>query len=68
MKFSKVLPEGIMFPYGFGLLPSTKAEDGDPFDVLVLSDEPMFPGCQVQCRIVGVLKANQREKGEQEPQ
>jgi hypothetical protein len=33
--------------------------------VLVLSDEPMFPGCQVECRIVGVLKAKQRENGKQ---
>jgi len=65
MKFSKVLPEGMMFPYDFGFLPGTKAEDGDPLDVLVLGDEPMFPGCEVQCRFVGVLKAYQRENGEQ---
>jgi len=65
MKFSKVVPEGMMFPYDFGFLPDTKVEDGDPLDVLVLSDEPMFPGCEVQCRIVGVLKASQRENGEQ---
>jgi inorganic pyrophosphatase len=31
----------------------------------VLSDEPMFPGCEVQCRIVGVLKANQCENGKE---
>jgi len=65
MRFSKVLPEGMMFPYDFGFIPNTKAEDGDPLDVLVLSDEPMFPGCQVDCRVVGVLKANQRENGEE---
>lgn len=33
MKFSKVLPEGMMFPYDFGFLPNTEAEDGDPLDV-----------------------------------
>jgi inorganic pyrophosphatase len=65
IKFSKVLPEGMMFPYDFGFIPHTKADDGDPFDVLLLSDEPMFPGCQVGCRIVGVLKAKQRENGKQ---
>jgi len=65
MKFSKVLPEGMMFAYDFGFLPVTKAEEGNPLDVLVRSDEPMFPGCEVQCRIVGVLKANQRENEEQ---
>ena len=65
MKFSKVLPEGMMFPYDFGFIPGTKANDGDPLDVLVLSDEPMFPGCEIECRIVGVLKATQRENGKE---
>ncbi len=65
MKFSKLLPEGMMFPYDFGFIPNTKAEDGDSLDVLVLSDEPMFPGCELQCRIIGVLRANQREKGKE---
>jgi inorganic pyrophosphatase len=65
IKLSKVMPEGMMFPYDFGLLPGTKGEDGDPLDVLVLNDEPMFPGCQVDCRLVGVIKANQKEQGKE---
>ena len=32
----KVLPAGMAFPYDFGFVPSTRAEDGDPVDVLVL--------------------------------
>jgi len=40
-----VLPAGMAFPYDFGFIPSTLAEDGDPTDVLVLMDEPAFPGC-----------------------
>jgi inorganic pyrophosphatase len=43
----KVLPSGMAFPYDFGFVPSTLAEDGDPVDVLVLMDEPAFPGCLV---------------------
>ncbi|MBV9624693.1 MAG: inorganic diphosphatase [Acidobacteria bacterium] len=65
IKFSKVLPEGMMFPYDFGFIPHTKASDGDPLDVLVLSDEPTFPGCEVECRIIGALRATQREKGKE---
>jgi inorganic pyrophosphatase len=63
MKLSKVLPEGMMFPYDFGFIPGTKGDDGDPLDVLVLADEPMFPGCEVECRLVRVIKAKQKEKG-----
>jgi inorganic pyrophosphatase len=60
-KLSKVMPEGMMFPYDFGFVPSTKAEDGDPLDVLVLTDEPLFPGCLVDCSLIGALKAEQKE-------
>src|ERR1051326_6735268 len=63
-RLSKVLPEGMMFPYDFGFVPHTRAEDGDPLDVLVLMDEPTFPGCVVECRLIGVLKAKQEEKDE----
>ena len=61
-KLSKVLPEGMVFPYDFGFVPSTKGEDGDPVDVLVLMEEPTFPGCLLECRLVGVLEAEQEDK------
>ncbi|MGA9510489.1 MAG: inorganic diphosphatase [Candidatus Sulfotelmatobacter sp.] len=63
-KLSKVMPEGMMFPYDFGFVPFTKADDGDPLDVLVLSDEPLFPGCLVECRLIGAIESEQEEKGQ----
>ena len=54
-----VLPAGMTFPYDFGFVPSTKADDGDPVDVLVLMDEPAFPGCALSCRVVGVIEGEQ---------
>jgi len=50
------------FPVDFGFVPSTKGDDGDPVDVLVLMDEPTFPACLLECRLVGVLEAEQEEK------
>ncbi len=58
-KLKKVLPIGMSFPYDFGFVPSTKAGDGDPTDVLVLMDEPAFPGCVLQCRLIGVIEGTQ---------
>ena len=58
----KVLPAGMTFPYDFGFVPSTKAEDGDPTDVLVLMDEPAFPGCVLTCRAIGVIEGEQGDK------
>jgi inorganic pyrophosphatase len=63
---SKILPEGMVFPYDFGFVPGTKAEDGDPLDVLVLTDEPLFPGCLVDSRLIGVIELTQEEGGKKE--
>jgi len=59
---AKVLPAGMVFPYDFGFVPSTKAEDGDPTDVLVLMDEPAFPGCLLKCRVIGIIEGQQGKK------
>jgi len=60
---SSVLGEGLVFPYDFGFVPQTRAQDGDPLDVLLLMDEPAFTGCVVESRIVGVIEAEQTEHG-----
>jgi inorganic pyrophosphatase len=62
----KVLPAGMAFPYDFGFVPSTRSGDGDPLDVLVLMDEPAFPGCKLTCRIVGVIEGEQGDKKQTE--
>src|SRR6188474_2819981 len=60
------LPAGAVFPFDFGFVPSTRADDGDPVDVLVLMDSPVFPGCLVPSRLIGVIEAEQTEDGETE--
>jgi inorganic pyrophosphatase len=60
-KLKGVLPEGHSFPYDFGFVPSTKAADGDPLDVLLLLDAPTFPGCVVEARLIGALEIEQQE-------
>lgn len=55
----KTLPAGMEFPYDFGFLPQTLAPDGDPIDVLLLMDEPAFPGISVKGRLIGVIEGQQ---------
>jgi inorganic pyrophosphatase len=55
----KTLPAGMSFPYDFGFLPQTLAPDGDPIDVLLLMDEPAFPGISVKGRLIGVIEGQQ---------
>ena len=60
-KLKKLLPKGMSFPFHFGFIPHTKAEDGDPLDVLVLLDELSWPGCVIECKIIGVMEATETE-------
>lgn len=57
----KVLPAGMSFPYDFGFLPQTLAPDGDPIDVLLLMDEPAFPGIAVRARLIGIIEGEQTD-------
>ena len=65
-KLKTVLPHGAVFPFDFGSIPGTVAEDGDPLDVLLLMDEPAFTGCLVEARLLGVIEAEQTEAGKTE--
>src|SRR5215471_15389689 len=60
---SKALILGLTYPYDWGFVPSTKGEDGDPIDVLVLHDAAKAPGLVLKCKIIGVLEVLQSEKG-----
>ena len=61
-RLSKVLPAGLVFPFNFGMIPGTKGEDGDPLDMIVISESGTFPGCLIDCRLVGALQAEQTER------
>ena len=50
------LGSGLVWPYDYGFIPRTKGGDGDPLDVLVLMDEPAFPGCLLHVRIIGAFE------------
>src|SRR6266436_4219835 len=65
-KLGGLLPEGMMFPFDFGFLPSTLGEDGDPLDIMVLMDAPAHVGCLIEVRIIGIITAEQTEDGKTE--
>ena len=65
-RLKTVLPAGMGFPYDFGFVPRTLAEDGDPVDALVLMDEPAFPGCVLKCRLIGIIEGEQGDGKEKE--
>ena len=62
-KLSRVMPLGLHFPCDFGAIPSTAAADGDALDVAIFMENPSFTGCLLTVRLIGVLEAEQTEKG-----
>lgn len=65
-RLKTILPEGMSFPLDFGFIPSTLCDDGDPLDVMVMVDEPSVVGALMQVRLIGVIEAEEAEKGRTE--
>jgi inorganic pyrophosphatase len=55
IRLDRMLFTSTGYPADYGFVPGTLAEDDDPIDALVLLDEPTFPGCLVNARIVAVF-------------
>jgi inorganic pyrophosphatase len=60
---SKSLLTGLTYPHDWGFIPSTKADDGDPLDVMVIHDAATYPGLVLVCHLIGILQINQKQKG-----
>ena len=52
----RVLYSSVQYPYDYGFVPNTLADDGDPLDGMVLMDQPTFPGCVITARPIGMLE------------
>jgi len=60
--FDRMLYASVHYPGDYGFIPKTLALDGDPLDVLVLMNEPTFPGCIIGARPIGLFMMED-EKG-----
>ncbi len=56
MVVDRFIHTAMVYPFNYGFIPHTLADDGDPMDVLLLSPQPVMPGCIVPARPVGMLE------------
>ena len=55
MALDRVLHSSVRYPFDYGFIPNTLADDGAPLDAMVIMDEPTFAGCLIKARPIGVL-------------
>ncbi|MCP9849335.1 inorganic diphosphatase [Cyanobium sp. Morenito 9A2] len=55
MALDRVLHSSVRYPFDYGFVPNTLAEDGAPLDAMVIMEEPTFAGCLIAARPIGVL-------------
>ena len=62
LRLDRVLYSAVYYPADYGFIPRTFCDDGDPLDVLVLGQEPVYPLTIVEARAIGVMRMRD-EKG-----
>ena len=56
LQISRMLHSAVHYPSNYGFIPQTYCQDHDPLDILVLSQEPVIPGCVMKARPIGMLR------------
>ena len=64
-RLDRVLHSAVHYPGDYGFLPRTLGDDGDPLDVMVLMTIPVFPGCLVECRPIGLFHLVDRGRADE---
>lgn len=64
IKLDRVLYSAVHYPGDYGFIPRTYWEDGDPLDVIILSNFPVYPKTIVTVRPIGVLHMVDEEESD----
>ena len=64
IKLDRTLFTATQYPADYGFIDDTLGQDGDPLDVLVLVQEPTFPGCLIRCRAIGMFRMKDEAGGD----
>ncbi|MFA5048140.1 MAG: inorganic diphosphatase [Patescibacteria group bacterium] len=56
MEVDRFIGSTNVYPFNYGFIPETKADDGDPLDVMMISSLPVQSGAVVASRPIGLLE------------
>lgn len=57
----RFLYTAMSYPFNYGFVPNTMSEDGDPLDIIVLSEKQVMPGVVIPSQIIGMLEMEDEE-------
>lgn len=61
IRLDRILYSAVFYPTDYGFIPQTRSEDGDHLDIMILVSEPLFPGCVLEVKPIGVLNMEDEE-------
>tara|TARA_B100001094_G_scaffold272595_1_gene278519 strand:+ start:3074 stop:3550 length:477 start_codon:yes stop_codon:yes gene_type:complete len=61
IRYNRTLKLPMVYPCNYGFIPNTLGGDGDPLDILILSENIFYPGIIINCKIIGVLLMEDEE-------
>lgn len=64
IRLDRTLFTSTQYPYDYGYIEGTLGEDGDPLDAMVISTEPTFPGCLIECRAIAMFRMTDENGGD----
>ncbi len=64
IRLDRTLFTSTQYPYDYGYIEGTLGEDGDPLDAMVISYEPTFPGCLIECRAIAMFRMKDEMGGD----
>jgi inorganic pyrophosphatase len=62
IRFDRALHGAVHYPTEYGFVPQTVGEDGQHLDALVVVDQPTFPGCLIETRLLGALGIQKEQR------
>jgi inorganic pyrophosphatase len=62
LRLDRILTTSISYPFHYGFVPQTYADDGDPVDILILCSEPLVPLVLVETRVLGIMHMLDQQK------
>ncbi|MBL7943798.1 MAG: inorganic diphosphatase [Flavobacteriales bacterium] len=65
LRLDRVIFAAFHYPINYGFIPRTLGQDGDPLDILILSQVPIEPLCLVKTRVIGVMEMVDRGENDE---